>query len=445
MKILVVSWFLPPTSTIAAVRIGNLVKFLIDRGHDIRAIGGKDLPYPQTLEVDLPPERIAYAGWMDVNAFPNAFTKLVKRMRASRSGGAASNRPEKSSTELSADQDSPATDIRIGARLSSLYTNVFNWPDANIGWLPFALSEGRKTMRHWRPDVIFASGPPFTTLLVGKLLSIWHRVPLIIEFRDRWSDDPYYPPPPWRRWVDRLSERWIARKAVAITTVSKPWAETYRNTYGKPVAVVCNGYDADLTDTPCEAPPPGLPLRIVYTGGIYPGRRDPSPLFEAIKKLGAVGEHVRVEFYGTDESLVAPSISKYSVERSVGVHSPVTHKQAIEIQRQADVLLLMQWNDPKEQGNIPGKFFEYLGALRPIMVLGLEDGVPATILAERNAGFCSNDPDAIADQLKKWIQIKSEDGRIPALPERARQGFSREEQYRIFEEFVADNVIAGNR
>ena len=79
------------------------------------------------------------------------------------------------------------------------------------------------------------------------------------------------------------------------------------------------------------------------------------------------------------------------------------------------------------------------------MVLGLEDGVPATILAERDAGFCSNDPGAIAEQLKTWIRIKSEKGRIPGLPPRARQGFSREEQYKIFEEFVAENIVVAKR
>ena len=74
MKILVVSWFFPPANTIAAVRIGNLVKFLIDRGHDVRVIGGKDLPHLQSLEMDLPPEQIAYARWVDVNAPAKSLT-----------------------------------------------------------------------------------------------------------------------------------------------------------------------------------------------------------------------------------------------------------------------------------------------------------------------------------------------------------------------------------
>src|SRR3546814_20014060 len=74
------------------------------------------------------------------------------------------------------------------------------------------------------------------------------------------------------------------------------------------------------------------------------------------------------------------------------VRDVLVHEEALRRQLESDILVLLQWNDPKEQGSVPGKFFEYLGARRPILVLGLHDGVPATILRERNAGFFSNEP-----------------------------------------------------
>ncbi|MCH7540850.1 MAG: hypothetical protein IH999_10725 [Proteobacteria bacterium] len=79
--------------------------------------------------------------------------------------------------------------------------------DHNAGWLPFALRTARKTTKRWRPEVIFASGPPFTTLLVGRLLARRIGTPWVVEFRDRWSDDPYYPPLGWRLMLDRYAER----------------------------------------------------------------------------------------------------------------------------------------------------------------------------------------------------------------------------------------------
>ena len=439
MKILLVSWFFPPANTIGAVRIGGLARYLVEQGHDVRVIAGKDLPYQQSLAIDLAPDRVAYARWTDVNAAPKAISRFVRNFaslgtRGELKGAASARKPTIVGLENISERRAG-----LGRRLGSLYMNIFNWPDSRVGWLPFAYRAGRSMLRDWRPDTIFASGPPFTTLLVGYLLSRRHRLPLVIEFRDRWSDDPYYPPPGWRRRIDRFAERRIARHAVAITTVSEPWAETYRRTYGKPVAVICNGYDPDLlAGQAITGGSVGLPLRIVYTGGIYPGRRDPTPLFEAIRNLDASDGDIRVDFYGTDENMVMPLAARYSVQHLVNVHPPVSHREAVEIQRRADVLLLMQWNDPKEQGNVPGKFFEYLGALRPILVLGLEDGVPATIIRERNAGYFSNNPPDITEQLRRWIREKQSSGSVAGLPEQARNGYSRNEQYAKLERFLGE-------
>lgn len=57
----------------------------------------------------------------------------------------------------------------------------------------------------------------------------------------------------------------------------------------------------------------------------------------------------------------------------------------------------------------------------------MEDGVPARIIRERNAGFFGNDPRAIAAQLRRWIEEKDRTGRTLELPERCRRGLTRDE------------------
>ena len=130
------------------------------------------------------------------------------------------------------------TRARRGARMlrgaSTLYMNALNWPDARVGWLPYAWGAGRRLLGGWRPDLVYASSPPPTCLVVGKLLAAHCGVPWIAEFRDRWSDDPYYPKPSWRQAVEARLERRIVGSAQAIVTVSQPWAERYAGAYGKP-------------------------------------------------------------------------------------------------------------------------------------------------------------------------------------------------------------------
>ena len=438
MKILLVSWYFPPSNRIGAVRIGRLASYLLDRGHDLRIVTCQDPPYSQTLPHDFPQERVTRAKWVDVNALPAA---LVRRLKRSQRNGTQPDSPSEAANLASdAGSTQPSRARRLKSFLSSAYTHVTNWPDQRIGWLPYAVGAGRRILKDWSPDLVFASAPPFTTLLAGAWLSRSARAPLVLELRDRWWDDPYYPPPAWLRALNRFVERRLVSGAAGLSTVSEPWAETYRARYGKPTVVIYNGYDSEILAKLDQRPEELLSdteprLRIVYTGGIYPGRRDPSLLFEAIRRLGAAGQAIEVAFYGTAPDLVLPLAEQAGVRDKVTLHPEVSHEEAIARQSEADVLLLMQWNDPKEQGNVPGKFFEYMGSRRPILILGLRDGVPATIARETGAGVYGADPDQIAGLLTQWLALKREKGYLPAVPVSAREGFSRDDQYRKLEQF----------
>jgi hypothetical protein len=72
----------------------------------------------------------------------------------------------------------------------------------------------------------------------------------------------------------------------------------------------------------------------------------------------------------------------------------------------ADILLLFQWSDKRDEGNLPGKIFEYLYARRPILLIGYEHGVADRLIRERGAGLASNSPEQIRDQLRAWIEHK---------------------------------------
>lgn len=443
---LIVSWYFPPGNTIGAVRVGKLAKFLDGRGIDFRVLTARNWGLPETLPLEVPPARVISAPWLNLNALPRPLASARDWLRRR---GAAS---------ASGINTAPA-DMRPTRRfgLGQAYRTLTNVPDRQIGWLPHALTQARRGLGDWRPDVIYASAPPFTSLIVADRLSARYRCPWVIEFRDRWVDDPYYEKPPWRMALETRWERRLVGRAAGIVTVSEPWAEGFRLKYpGKPVATILNGFDPDdyatgdyatgddATGAPqASEPSQAAPLSIVYTGAIYAGRRDPTPLFEALRRLGAAAAGVRVRFYGTSPAHVLPLARRCEVERWVEVCPSVPYRESVRIQQAADVLLLLQWNDPLEQGNVPAKLFEYLAARRPILGLGLLDGVPATVIRARGAGLFANDPAAIARQLGAWLDEKRQNGRVPALGATAAAGFSRAEQFERLLGFL-DRVIAAN-
>ena len=436
MKILVLSWYFPPGNTIGAIRVGKLAKYLHERGNDVRVVAGRHWDLPETLPLEIPADRVRYSNFTDINWPRDVLRRLYDRLAGGAAPQAAPARPTGPSG--SRDEASPLTSsLRC---LSDLYTHALNLPDNRIGWLPWAVRDAKRISRRLRPDLIYASGPPFTCLLAGHLVSRQTGVPWIAEFRDRWVDDPYNDYPQWRTNLLARLERRVVASATGVVTVSEPWAEFYRAKFGKPVATIYNGYDPqDFAFEPDDGnPPPSDKLTITYTGVIYSGRRDPSPLFEALKLLGPDRQRCRVVFYGSAPDLVRPVAERCGVGDLVEVHPPVPYKESIQLQRAADVLLLLQWNDPKEQGNCPAKLFEYFAVRRPILGLGLEDGVPAKFIRERSAGFFSNDPTLIAAQLRSWLAEKERNGFIKSLPPEAREGLSRAVQFEKLEHFIGE-------
>lgn len=415
MKILLVSYYFPPNNAIGAVRAGKFAKYLISQGHEVRVLTTSGTGLPQSLPVEIPEDQITYTRTIDLDRLPFKLLRTRTTQAWQDAGGESG----------------------IVGRLAKFYKTFVTIPDGQIGWLPFALREGRRILSRWRPDLIFASAMPFTSLLIAHRLSRKFETPWVAELRDLWVDSHYYEQPRWRRFFEDRLERAALSSARALVTVSEPLAQTLRRKYGKPTAVVLNGFDPeDYSVTAQPRRGPADRVHILYTGLIYPGRRDPSPLFEALRRLGSKKRHFLVSFYGRRLPTVTGLAKQYGVTDVVESNEPVSYKDITQLQLGADVLLLLLWDSPAEHGVFTGKLFEYLGARRPILSLGLGTGVAAELIRERKAGLVSNDPERIAEQLRAWLREKQETGKVAALPESVTANLSRDEQFAHLQSFL---------
>lgn len=426
MKILIVSWYFPPCNTMGALRVGKFAKYLVGEGHEVRIVCAKDQPYAMDHPVEVPGDIIYYSRWRDVNWLPAKVQSLRVWLQNRRHGDGGDD----ASSSGPPDAISPSAPGFL-RRVLNVYRHLTNIPDGTIGWLFPALQAARSATNEWSPDVVFASAPPFTTLIAGRIIARRTGAPLVLEYRDRWIEDPYGDEDPKiRQWLDRKIEEWCARPSVGIVTVSEPWARDYRTRWDKPVTVAYNGFDPDdvapLDDVAIDT---GDKLTVLYTGIIYPERRDPTPLLRALTLLGQDREKISVKFYGSNVDQLAAAVAESGQQDIVSLNPGVPFTEALKMQREADVLLLLQWNDALEAGNVPGKLFEYLAARRPVLGIGYEGGVPARVLKERGAGRVLNDPQEIAAYLKQLLDAKVRDGVVPLLPESGKEGLSRPEQY----------------
>lgn len=415
--------------------MGKTAKYLERFGHDVRVIAARDtLTMFARMPLEISAEHVRYTPWINqVFKADVALNRLAQRI-----SGKHDVLPVDDASNFEARGTGTGRRDRltaVGKSVRDALRSVLYFPDAQIGWLPFGVRAGRRLFQTWRPEIIYASAGPPTALLIARALSREYGIPWVAEFRDLWVDNHRYQHPEWRKKIEGRLERRIVSTASGLVTVSDPLAEALRKTYDVQVETVYNGFDpGDHGSGPSGSQAPWLEIR--YTGWVYP-QQDLVPLFEALHLLGKEGEGVRVVFYGSDSDLIGRLSHQYAVAHLVKATPAVSFMESLELQRGADVLLYLSWNDSAQKGIFSGKLLQYFGAQRPILAVGNTDNAPARVIRERGLGFASSETAEIATRLLQWIAEKRETTRIEGVsPDRASE-FSRENQTRRLEDFLA--------
>lgn len=436
MKILLIAGFFPPFAPVAATRAPKLAKYLLDKGHDVRVLAPTNPKFPPLLQPGIPEDRITYTTFTDRSAIPERLLSGFGRSQdatGDAQAGEAQN-PSPAGAPSSA-KDRPTWRQRIGR----LYRQIVETPDPSRGWYPHALKEGRALIASWQPDLLYVSAPPHTGLLVGSALSRRSGVPWVAELRDLWVRHPYFDAPYWRRPYERLIE-WRALSSVSgFVTVTRAWRDSLERLHGKPTVLSMNGFDPDEF-LPSTVPPAqkDSPLNIVYAGSLYKEKRDPSVLFEALKKMGDEAAAVRVHFYVPDKGFLENLVSQAGLQQVVKVHAPVAREEIIRIEQDSDVLLLLRWNHPSEHSVVAGKLFEYIGAGRPVLSLGATEGEAADIIRDNRFGSVTNDPDEIAGLLRHWLARKRSGEAMTPEGHENRASFTRARQFAAIEQLLGE-------
>jgi hypothetical protein len=332
----------------------------------------------------------------------------------------------------------------LAARAVIAYRSVISIPDSQAGWIRPALRAGRELSRHWTPDLIYSTALPFSSHVVAARLARATQRPWVGEYRDLFTGNPYSDLWRLRNRLDESIERRVMASASAIVAVTPEMTENLARFHGKPSATVLNGFDpADLAAAPdLSGELDRTKVNIVYTGIIYPGRRDPTVLLEALRRLGPDRHRFEVRFYGHSLEPAAEAARRLGVDDVVRIGKPVPYLSSLGLQKAADILLLLLWDSPLERGVLTGKIFEYAGAGRPVLSLGCEDGAAAALVRNRRLGIATTDPDRVRAFLVEAEAQKSSTGRVdpPGGPE-TKVGLSRREQFETLERFLSDHRL----
>ena len=284
--------------------------------------------------------------------------------------------------------------------IKDFIVEAFRVPDMMNGWIPFAFLKGLLTLRRYKCQVIYASGGPWSSLLVGYFLSCVTRKPLICDFRDPWIRNPYRTKKsPQIEKLETFLEQIVVNKATYIIANTErlllDFRENYKSQATEKFVHISNGFDQRQFNLGSAIKnEQNEKLTVRHVGSLY-GPRAPVTLLEAISQLKKTGilteSNFTLEFIGrvNAECLSRDSLEKIEIEELVKMIPPVTHSEAIKAIQSADALLIVQ---PDTALQIPGKLFEYIAASKPVMALACP-GATADLVNQEKLGMVADADD----------------------------------------------------
>ncbi len=320
--------------------------------------------------------------------------------------------------------------------------NYVLFPDDAVLLWPLGLANALRLIRRHRPDVIFATAPPFSVALLAALAARISRVPFVADFRDDWAGNP---PGGRENVVQRLTsyplEALLVRRAARLIHVTEGSMDRYARRYpdrADRMALIRNGFDeAEFKDIAPPQKPPGR-LHILHTGSMKEGR-SPVPVLRAMDLLAKQDERfssIRLAQIGTTHREHRAAAFECGLDGRVSWVDPVPRREVIARMGESDVLLLIPTSFCPTA--LPGKLYEYLRTRRPMLVITGENE-SARFLAGVS-GVAMHRPDdvaGIAATLQLWFDAKDPPGPDPAFASRYARHVQAEELARLLDEVVA--------
>lgn len=285
-----------------------------------------------------------------------------------------------------------------------------NWfPRIDGGFLN-ALAIADASVQHvGRNTVVLASGPPFSTFVGGLFLSKRLGAPLVLDYRDEWTQCPF-------DFVTTTGQddAWESRclhaaSSILVTTRSfvRQIKQAFPFVQDTKLKLIPNGYDpADFVEVSSE-------------GGH--GERDDERI--TIAYLGYLAEHIDPEdFIATFEQtlVLMPELRSRLCLRFVGRRDPiveakfresgltdliefvdqVSKQEAARMMTECDAVLL--FNPPRLSRYLPGKLFDYVASGATTLVYGsggeIQDAVEKSSTGEI---VVAGDPRSLGAALKR--------------------------------------------
>jgi len=399
-RVLFVSYLFPPTGGVGVHRVTKFVKYLPQSGWEssVLTVSNPSVPlHDESLLKDIP------AG------------TLIRRAKTCEPGYALKQ-------AVSGGQNKPGASNRLvqGAKsLARKLANTVLQPDSQILWHPHAYKAGVKLLSEVPHDAIIATGPPFSSFLLGAKLARRSGLPLILDYRDEWDiSNAYWENKGHGRFANWIQSRQQAKavRAAGVLLATTPSSARAIGTFARQQGsqalstFIYNGFDPDdypqISDRPSRT---GRRFRLAFLGTLW-NLNSIQPVVRALLEISRRNPALAGEFElllagrrTPDQEAIVDQLVSSPIQ--VTRLPFVSHPEAIELMQSADALLMLNSDLPKARQIINAKTFEYMAAQRPMLVVAPQGDVWDIVRDLPGTMLCPpSDIHRIATQLELAVE-----------------------------------------
>ncbi len=395
-KVLIITYYWPPAGGPGVQRWLKFAKYLRSFGIDpiIYTPENPDFPILDKTLLDEVPEGITIIKKPIFE--PYYFAKLFSK---------------KETSKISSGIIEEANKQGFLQKLFLFIRGNFFIPDARKFWIKPSAKFLKQYLQENSIDTLITTGPPHSLHLIGLKLKKSLPIKWIADFRDPWTEIGYHKKLQLSASAKAKHiklETEVLNAADQIITTSFKTKEEFSIKTSKPITVITNGFDSEISENAVL----DLKFTLAHIGSLL-SERNPVNLWKTLSELVLENKDfsadLQLKLVGTVSQAVIDSINEYDLGNNLKLKGYVSHKEANQLQKKSQVLLLIEIDSEETKGIIPGKFFEYLAAKRPILAIGPVGWDVGGLINETSAGkvFTYLDHENLKSQiLAYYIEYK---------------------------------------
>ena len=405
-KILVISHVYYPDSRVGAKRFGNLVPFFVDHFAEVHVltIPGNQIP---SLDPSLSPAGIVHHAPM-LPRFPMNRDNIFNRIR------------------------------------TRLWVQHLCLLDGYSGWILPAAIKAIDIINTYKIDIIIATGPPFSTAMVGVFASKTTKKKLILDYRDPWTTITRNFPSSYGKMINFFSEKLALRTASAFvfcSTIMKNDFEIKFHHKKNNAYVLTNGYTALNPEIQPLTTNNGK-FTMFYAGNFYGGRNleiIAIALSNLIRRGVISANNFEFVICGKLRPQEQKTIQKFNLEKIFNHIGLIPYHEVLRRMKGADILFLPSAKE--HMYAIPFKTFDYLMVQRPILAVAPKCSAVEEIMRNVPFGvFCSID-DSNGLEITLTEMIKNRKNYASSLPKEYAWSTIAKRYINILESFQKNSAL----